>query len=406
MDIAIIITISLLLLLAYLFDVSSKLTKIPSVILLLMLGFAVKQATDFFSIYPPDLNPLLPILGTVGLILIVLEGSLELELNKSKLPLVRKSSISAFAPMIVLAFLFAFVLQYFTQVPFKMALVNVIPLCVISSAIAIPSVKNLTVFNREFTIYESSLSDIFGVLFFNFIALNAVINVDSFGLFALELVLIIAISFVSVLGLSFLLSRLEHHVTFTPIVIIVILIYAVSKVYHLPGLVFILVFGLFLGNLDELKRFKWIEKLRPEKLDVEVKKFKEVTIEATFIVRSLFFLLFGYLLEASEIINLETIPWALAIVASILLVRWIVLKLVKIPATPLLYIAPRGLITVLLFLAIMPEQSMTMINKSLVVQTIVLSVLVMMFGLLTIRNHPELFATEAQNAELIGEESD
>lgn len=406
MDIAIIITLSLLLLLAYLFDVSSKLTKIPSVILLLMLGFAVKQATEIFSIYPPNLNPLLPILGTVGLILIVLEGSLELELNKSKLPLVRKSSISAFVPMLVLAFVFAFILQYITQVPFKMALVNVIPLCVISSAIAIPSVKNLTSFNREFTIYESSLSDIFGVLFFNFIALNAVIDVNSFGLFAMEVLLIIVISFVSVLGLSFLLSRLEHHVTFTPIVIIVILIYAVSKVYHLPGLIFILVFGLFLGNLDELKRFKWIEKFRPERLDVEVKKFKDVTIEATFIVRSLFFLLFGYLLDASEIINLETIPWAVAIVASILVVRFITLKLVKIPTTPLLYIAPRGLITVLLFLAVVPEQSMAMVNKSLIVQTIVLSVLVMMFGLLTIRKRPELFATEAENVELVGEGTD
>ncbi|MBK6858955.1 MAG: cation:proton antiporter [Saprospiraceae bacterium] len=387
MTTTIIITICVLLLLAYVFDISSALTKIPSVILLLLLGWVVKQTVDLFNIHIPDLNPLLPIFGTIGLILIVLEGSLELELNKSKLSVIKKSSLNALLPMFALAFLFAFAFQYIGQVSYKMALVNAIPFCVISSAIAIPSVRNLSAFNKEFIIYESSLSDIFGVLFFNFIALNQIINAQSFGNFALQFLLIIVISFFAVLGLSFLLSRIRHHITFTPIILIVILIYAVSKVYHLPGLIFILVFGLFLGNLDELKRFKWIEKLRPEKLDKEVKKFKEITTEATFLIRALFFLLFGFLMEAKEILNPETIPWAAGIVLSIILVRWIALKFSKLPSSPLLFVAPRGLITILLFLAILPEQSISIVNKSLIIQAIILSVLVMMLGLMAAKKN-------------------
>ncbi len=387
MTTTIIITICLLLLLAYVFDISSALTKIPSVILLLLLGWGVKQTVDFFNIHIPVLNPLLPIFGTIGLILIVLEGSLELELNKSKLTVIKKSLLNALIPMFVLAFLFAFAFQYFGEVSYKIALVNAIPFCVISSAIAIPSVRNLSAFNKEFIIYESSFSDIFGVLFFNFIALNQIINAQSFGNFALQLLFIIVISFVAVLGLSFLLSRLKHHITFTPIILIVLLIYMVSKVYHLPGLIFILVFGLFLGNLDELKRFNWVEKLRPEKLDKEVKKFKEITSEATFLIRALFFLLFGFLMEAKEILNPETIPWSAGIVLSIILVRWMALKFSKLPASPLLFVAPRGLITILLFLAIMPEQSISIANKSLIIQTIIISVLVMMLGLMTAKKN-------------------
>ena len=91
MSTAIIITICLLLLFAYLFDVSSSRTKIPSVILLLILGWSVKQGAILFEISIPNLIPILPILGTIGLILIVLEGSLELELNKSKLNILRNS---------------------------------------------------------------------------------------------------------------------------------------------------------------------------------------------------------------------------------------------------------------------------------------------------------------------------
>jgi len=84
MTTSIIITVCVLVLLSYFFDLSSKKTKIPAVVLLLLLGWIVRLLTAFFNIKIPDLHILLPIFGTIGLILIILEGSLELELNKSK----------------------------------------------------------------------------------------------------------------------------------------------------------------------------------------------------------------------------------------------------------------------------------------------------------------------------------
>jgi cell volume regulation protein A len=383
-----IIIICSLLLLAYVFDISSALTKIPTVILLLLLGWVAKQVANVFELTIPGLETILPLLGTIGLILIVLEGALELELNKSKFKGVRVATLVALVPMLIMAFLLAWGLQYLSGASYKIALANVIPLCVISSAIAIPSVRNLSARNKEFIVYESSLSDIFGVLFFNFIVLNKAINAESFGHFALEILLIIVVSFVSVLGLSFLLSRIKHHITYTPIILLVILIYAVSKVYHLPGLIFILVFGLFLGNLEELKNFKWIEKFRPEKLEKEVAKFKDITTEATFLVRALFFLLFGFSMRASEILNPETLPWACVVVMLIVVLRWLSLTVAKQPVVPLLFVAPRGLITILLFLAIEPAQALPLMNRALVIQIIVLTVLVMMFGLMGVSgNH-------------------
>ncbi|MDI1233798.1 MAG: cation:proton antiporter [bacterium] len=382
MTTTIIIIVCSLLLLAYVFDISSRLTKIPTVFLLLFLGWIVRLFADRFHFYVPDLNPLLTIFGTIGLILIVLEGSLELELNKHKLPIIKKSIMVALIPMFLAAFGISYLFTIIGEVSLKVALINAIPFCVISSAIAIPSVRNISKFNKEFIIYESSLSDIFGILFFNFFALYETIDMISFGHFSLDFLIIIVVSFFGVIGLSLLLSRIKHHITYTPIILLIILIYAISKEFHLPGLIFILVFGLFLGNLDELKRFKWIEKFKPDKLDKEVKKFKEITIEATFLVRSLFFLLFGFLMEAKEILNLETLPWAVIIIEVIILFRYLTLLVAKLPILPLLFIAPRGLITILLFFSILPQQSLLMVNKSLIIQTILLSVLVMMFGLM------------------------
>ena len=389
MTTSIIISICLLLILAYIFDITSSKTKIPSVIFLLIMGWAVKQGTEFLELPVPNLTSILPVLGTVGLILIVLEGSLELELNKSKLPFIGKTALVAILPMLLFSFGLAFAFQYFGGISFKVGLANAIPLAVISSAIAIPSAQNLISKNKEFITYESSLSDIFGVILFNFITLNDDIGASSIGNFILEILIILIITFVATLGLAFLLNKIKHPVKFIPIILSIVLIYAVTKIYHLPGLIFILLFGIFLGNLDELKNNKFIQKLQPDLLDKEVHKFKELTAEIAFLVRALFFLLFGYLIETKELLNTETIVWAIGICIGIFALRYISLKTFKLNIKPILFIAPRGLITILLFLSIPDKQTTDLANNSLIIQVIILSALVMMFGLMTNKPNPE-----------------
>jgi len=383
MKATIIITFCSLFLIAYLFELTSSKTKVPSVILLLLLGWIVRQITIFLNIALPDLSLILPIIASIGLILIVLEGSLEIELNKSKVIIIKKSLLGALIPTLILSFSFAFLFLQFGDHSFKDSLINAIPFCVISSAIAIPSVMDLSSENKEFVIYESSLTDIIGVLFFNFIVLNDNLDLGSFGIFSLQFVIIIIISFVATIGLSFLLSKIEHHIKFVPIIFLIILIYEIAKFYHLPALIFILLFGLALGNLDQLRKFKIIEKFHPEELNEEAVKFKELTIEVTFLIRTLFFLLFGYLLETSDVLNLETLVWSVGIVFAIYSIRAIQLKISNLPLKPLLFIAPRGLITILLFLSITPGQQLWFVNKSMIIQVIILTSLIMMYGIMT-----------------------
>lgn len=382
MTTTIIIAFCTLLLLAYLFDLSASKTRIPAVILLLLLGWGMQQLAGWLQLQLPDFSSLLPVLGTVGLVLIVLEGSLELEWNPSQLSLLRKSLWGAVVPLVALAVLLALAFWYVGRVDFKAALLNAIPLCVISSAIAIPSVRNLSSGNKAFVIYESSLSDIFGVVVFNFLALNKTIDALAFGTFAGQLLLIVVVSVLATIGLAFLLNRIEHHIKYIPIILLVVLIYAVSKIYHLPGLVFILFFGLFIGNLQALKRFAWLQKFKPEQLSIEVKKFKELSGEAAFLIRALFFLLFGFLIDTRAVLNADTLVWAAGIVGLIVAVRIVQLRLSRLPLLPLLFIAPRGLITILLFLSIEPDQSILLVNQSLIIQVILLTALLMMGGML------------------------
>jgi Kef-type K+ transport system membrane component KefB len=378
----IIITISILVLVAYVFDITAKRTRIPSVLLLLAVGWLGARGAEFLEVGIPDLEGVLPILGTIGLVLIVLEGALDLEIKRDNLGIVRKSLVTAFFPMVVAAGALASVLHFGLGHGFRESLTNALPLCIISSAIAIPTARNLSKNDRDFITFESSLSDIIGVILFNIIATEEAMTAMTGVHFLVQFLVMLVISFVATGLLSFLLSRVAHHVKFTPIIFALILIYSFAKIYHLPALIFVLVFGLFLSNLDELAHLKWIKWLRPEELDREVKKFKEIVVEGTFLVRVMFFLVFGYLIQTEEILNLDTGLWALGIVAGILVLRGLQLKVARLPLLPLLFIAPRGLITVLLFLSIPPALQLPEVSRSLVIQVILLTALVMMGGMI------------------------
>lgn len=379
---AIIISLCLLLLISYMFDVSSPKTKIPSVILLLIVGWAVRQAADFFGISIPNLSPILPIIGTVGLILIVFEGALDLELNRSKKKLIISSISMSLIPMLVLSIGIGLVFDTIFGVDFRQGLLNAVPFAVISSAIAISSAKNLLPKDREFVIYESTFSDIFAVVLFNFIIRNEVIDGNSFVVFGWQLILILVITVIATLGLSLLMSKIRHRVKFVPIILLIILIYAIAKEYHLPALIFIFILGLFIGNLDKFKRFRFVDKLQPEIMVKEVVKLNDITTEITFSIRSLFFILFGYLINTHELLNAKTFIIATGILVGIIVLRIIGLKIARQNLNPLLYVAPRGLITILLFITIPDTERILMVNNSLVIQVIVLTALFMMVGLM------------------------
>jgi hypothetical protein len=388
MTTAIIITFCTLLLLAYFFDLTSTKTRIPSVMLLLLLGWSLHQITNLLGLSIPDFTNILPVLGTVGLILIVLEGSLELELNATKMAVIRKSAYGAFFSVALLGVAIAFAFSLATSYSFKDCLTNAIPFCIISSAIAIPTARNLVSEEKEFIIYESSLSDILGVVAFNFVALNEIIDGNAFAHFGFQIVLVTIISFAATIGLSLMLNRIRQHVKFIPIILTMILIYALTKLFHLPGLIFILLFGLFIGNLEEFRKIKWIERLKPDELKKEVDKFRELVAEGTFLVRSLFFLLFGYLLESAEILQVDSLFWAIGIVAGALAVRFVQLKLSKLPVRRLIFVFPRGLISILLYISILPAQKIPLVNNALLTQVIILSALVMMVGLMSSGSNP------------------
>lgn len=397
---SIIITICCLLLIGYVFDITAAKSKIPSIILLLLMGFILNQVFIFIGFSLPELDPILPILGTLGLILIVLEGALELDFNKDKLKMIGTSSLMALLNILLLSTGIAYIMYYYGDHDYKTYLINALPLCIISSAIAIPSAKSLTSDNKEFVTYESSLSDIFGVLIFNFLTLNNDINTQSVISFSGQFILMLVLSLLATIILYLFIANIRHHVKFLPIILAVILIYELAKFFHLPALIFILLFGIILHNLDQFDSFDIIKKIKPKSIEKEVHKFAEITMEFSFLIRALFFILFGFLIEFNDIVNTATLPLAILITVLVFSVRAIYLFIIRKPLMPLLFLAPRGLITILLFLSIPSKVKTPLVNNALLIQVILLCAVVMMIGLMNAKvpRHTDLAESLPQSS--------
>jgi hypothetical protein len=160
--------------------------------------------------------------------------------------------------------------------------------------------------------------------------------------------------------------------------------------FHLSSLVIILVFGLVLSNNKIFFRGFLTRLLKHEVLEKIVDEFHTITLETAFVVRTFFFVVFGMTLDLSSLVDMNTFLIALAIVGILFGIRLVSLKIFGMKNIfPELLIAPRGLITVLLFFAIPAEYLMDSFDKGILLHTIILTSLIMMVGMLSKGNQEE-----------------
>ncbi|MFC5410042.1 sodium:proton exchanger [Larkinella bovis] len=382
-----IIIFSLSVLISYVFDLLSSRYKTPSVILLLASGMLMRQVTNYFSFQLPYVDTILPTLGTLGLILIVLEGALELELTDEKLGMIRRAFWASLSSILVTSLLMASLFYVLMEASFFKCLVTAMPFAVISSAVAVPGSTNLSPANREFVVYESSLSDILGVMIFNFLVYNASGGILSVLSFAKDTLIMVIISLICCFFLLYLISKISHRIKFLPIISVLFLVYAVSRIYQLSPLLLILVFGLFLNNTELFIRGRLDQIFKNDLFEKELDQFKSLTAEGAFIVRTFFFLLFGYASDFYTLVEPDALIVSVLLLIVLYTVRAVVLR-VSLPGSinPVVFIAPRGLITVLLYLSIPDNLKLVGFRDGILMAVVLLTALIMMAGVISYRD--------------------
>ena len=302
-----------------------------------------------------------------------------------------KGFFAAFIILVVNIFALTFVFNEILGMNYTNSVIYSIPLSIISSAVAIPSAASLLNHQKEFVIYESTFSDILGIMIFNYAIKqykndNPLISSESIISLIIQVIGVIVISLIITYLLFRLIQKIEQKVKFFLILALLILVYAFGKLFHLPALVTIFIFGIFLSNVRVLLPKFLRENLNLEQNKKELSDFHILTAESTFIVRTFFFLFFGFSVNLENFLSFSPFIYGFLIFLTMFIIRYLYLGLTtfKLNPSPLVFMGPRGLISILLFLQIKDLDfvniSDSIIDEKVLLIVILSSMLAMLFG--------------------------
>jgi len=254
----------------------------------------------------------------------------------------------------------------------------------------LPSVHHLSHEKKEFLIYEASFSDVLGIMVFNFFTVGQIITFQSASWFVGSIPVALVLSVGVCFALMWLLVKNRVNVKFFLVFAVLIVIYVGGKAMQLPSLLTILMFGLVVNNW-ELIRWRPLKTYFSDDSVNDVAAFlKSITAESAFLIRTFFFIIFGYGIQLSFLKDPEVLLLGSAIVLALLALRFIYLRIVhKYDLLPELFYIPRGLITVLLFYKIPEWQRLEAFDEGVLFFVILATTLIMMLGSLFYRDQPE-----------------
>lgn len=331
----------------YFGEIVSKKYNIPSALLLLVLGFFLKF-TNYIDTTP--LIGIQPIFGSLALILIMFDGSLSMNIYNVVFKSAKSLSmsivitlLSMVASVLILHYGFGFdpvLSAIFGSLAGGIGSTTTIS---IISGLDIP--KNI----KEFLTLESSLTDVFSIIFTLILTTALVTGVIDFQKIGSGIVSTFSIgAFLGfVIGILFItvLHKIKSEYGYIVTFGVILLLYAISGLFGGSGAISVLVFGILLGNEKEVKR---IFRIKGDRIKAQIRKLQA---EISFFVRTFFFVYLGLVVNFGSLQNL--------LIAAVLLVVFYGVRYLSVHAISkdselydhkrlLVSVNPRGLATAVL----------------------------------------------------------
>jgi potassium/hydrogen antiporter len=334
----------------------SKLTRVPDIIVLLLIGITLGPVLHWVN--PGHFEGVIRILGTLALILILFEGGLELRLRQAM------RYFPAGLLLVILSFglslgLVALVGRWLLHLDWTDCLLLGAALGCTSGAIVIPALQQISTpdgVKIALTI-EASLGEVIAVLLVGSL-LKTNEQGSLIGGLATDFSRHIAVSLLLGFIIAAIWSRLWPKIAGMPNsnilnLGVVLGVYAVGDYLHGSGLLTVLIFGVTLANLP-----------RTPHMTRQGARILAFHAEFSFLVRSFFFVLLGIVAQfvsRAYLIPILGILVALVLARYVAMMgsRWIVKDVTKEQTELLFWMLPRGLVTAVLALGIVEARGET-----------------------------------------------
>jgi potassium/hydrogen antiporter len=356
-----------LLVLAFVANRLAQRTRVPDAVVLILTGVVVGPV--FGLVNAGQFENVTRGFGTLALILILFEGGLELDARETLRHLGGGLMLSWVAYVITVA-LVAWVAKLLLPLTWRDAVLVGAVLGCVSSTIMLPVLQQIPLRKpvKLTLLVEASIGDVLAVL-----TVDALLNIDKphssllkglFGGFVFELGASVAFGVVAGLLWSWLMPRLSDQrfwqaLTFAAVLIL----YAGASAVKASGLFAVLVFGIVLANLPQVKK----QILDPDMgidLPEEGSHLKILSFhtELAFLVRSFFFVMIGAIVHFWGL-RANVFP-ILGFMGAIIVARWLAVNVSRwtwkgITATErevIVLLLPRGLITAVLAIEVMDQK--------------------------------------------------
>jgi cell volume regulation protein A len=342
-------TLAALLVLAYVANRLSRLTRVPDLIVLLLIGVTLGPILHW--VRPGTFQGAIDILGTLALILILFAGGVELRLRQA----------ARYSPAALLLMILSYGLSLGLIALMGRALLHLqwsdclllgAALGCTSGTIVIPALEQISTPEPvKITLtLESTLGEVIAVLLIGSLLDTGVSQSLVFGV-AADFSHHIAIALLLGVAAGAVWSRLWPLIASHPNATILNLgvvfgVYTMSRYFSGSGLLAVLVFGITLANLP-----------RTPHMTRQGARLLAFHAELSFLVRSFFFVLLGIV---AEFVSRQYLIPIAGILAALLLARflafqgsrWAVRDVIRRETELLFWMLPRGLVTAVLALEI------------------------------------------------------
>ncbi len=269
-------------------------TKVPDILLLILVGFGIGQ---LFGIDPEPFIEVMPYVGVLALIAILFHGGLDLKFKDlvSGLPRASVISFSSFGLSVLLAALYG---TFVLGLPFLHALLLGSIVGGTSAIVIMPLLKGINMGSKGKTMLslESALTDVLCVVVA--LALATMIAQGDGGPFQLARSLVgsfaIAIFIGAIVGFAWVagiehVRRTENEFVWTVTALFVL--YGIVELLGGSGPIAVLLFAIILGNSSQVRRMFSLPERRLSR------SLLRMQTEVVFFVRSFFFVFLGLVFD-------------------------------------------------------------------------------------------------------------
>jgi hypothetical protein len=235
---------------------------------------------------------------------------------------------------------------------------------------------------------------------FNYFIADDRLTWSSVGIFGINIVVSLLLAVLLSFLLFLILARTKLNIKFFLIFSLLVLIYAAGKLFHLPSLIIIIVFGLLINNWNLIKWPRVLQYFPHSQVSALYNLLHSVTAETSFLIRTFFFLLFGFSISLAFVSDEQVIIAGATIVAALFMVRLLYLRFfLRTNLFPESFFIPRGLITIVLFYKIPEELKLVSFNDGILFFVILTTGIIMTMGMVFYKKKPEQLVEEAAFAE-------